>query len=163
MISSPITARGEVALRAGGYILETDHGPIFAGSLIGSAVSGVTLDHFNKFAVLGTFTNTGADGLDLRDVNALTIVGDIDAGQGALILTQNTVGGLTIKARLTSGASVNLNSGGTVRELNAGAIVTPLLNVTAVTGIELTGPNQINTVGTRHTNSGLNVINGVGP
>ena len=42
-----------------------------------------------------------------------------------------------------------------------GAITTALLNVTADTGIDLTGPNDIKKLGTNQTNSGPDVIDGV--
>ena len=42
-----------------------------------------------------------------------------------------------------------------------GAITAHLLNVTANTGIDLTGANDIAVLGTDHTNSGPNVIDGV--
>jgi len=41
----------------------------------------------------------------------------------------------------------------------AGTITADLLNVTANTGIDLTGANDIGTIGTNQTNSGPDVIN----
>ena len=41
----------------------------------------------------------------------------------------------------------------------SGAITATLLNVTANTGIDLTGPNDITTIGTNQTNSGPDFIN----
>ena len=80
----------------------------------------------------------------------------MDFGTRHLTL-QVTSGDLDISGALEGG---RVTRGSTLGEVyGAGAITANILNVTADTGIDLTGPNDIDKIGTNHTNSGPDVIN----
>ena len=92
----------------------------------------------------------------LTAANALSITGAINAGTGTLKL-KTTSGTLTLKALVTAGTAT-LISAAQALESGAGAIHATTLNVTAVTGIYLSGANVITTIGTNHTTSGPDII-----
>jgi filamentous hemagglutinin family protein len=162
-LRSGLTASGTVKLRSAGGITDGGPGYIAAATLTGQANGAVNLIGSNRIANLAGFTDTAAGGISLRDITSLSVTGPVDAETGALTINQQTSGGLRIKALLISGGAMTLTSGGAITESGAGRVVTPLLNVTAVTGISLAGPNSIGAVGTNHTDSGPDVINGVHP
>jgi trimeric autotransporter adhesin len=139
-----------------GAISETGAGAITARLLRGNAENGVTLTGTNDIAHLGLLTNSGSGGIALDDAVNLTVVNTVNAGSGDLSLT-TTEGNLDIAAALESGATTTLDSeSGKVH--GSGAITTQLLNVTADTGIDLTGSNDITQIGTDTTHRGPNVI-----
>ena len=124
-------------------------GPLTSG---GQLIVGTTSGELTTDALVsgGTVYLYGANGV---------AIGDNVTATGSLSV-QSLKGNIGIFAsRLTGGTSVNLSSAGLVNATSGGAVSTPLLNVNAVTGILLNGPNQITTIGTDYTVSGPNQIN----
>jgi hypothetical protein len=73
------------------------------------------------------------------------------------VLLQVAAGDLDISGAL-DGTVATLGS--TLGQVyGTGAITAKTLNVTADTGIDLTGPNHIKKIGVNHTNSGPDIIN----
>jgi len=145
---------GTVAFNSAGTVNQTG-GVINATTLTGYAHGATTLNRANTITNLGAFaTNNGS--LALTDAQALAITGAVNAGTGTLAL-KTTAGSLTIKALLTA-ATTTLTSAAQALESGAGAIHSTTLNVTAATGINLSGANVITTIGTNHTTSGSDVI-----
>jgi fibronectin-binding autotransporter adhesin len=156
-IEKALTAGGSVDLISDGKIAQTATGIITAGTLTGSAAGTVTLNSANAITNLGSFTDTSGN-FALTDHQSLTIDGTVNVGSGNLTL-QTTSGSLIVSAALDGHA---LTLGSTTGEVEGtGAITAALLNVTANTGIDLTGANEITALGTDQTNSGPNVIDGV--
>ena len=163
-ITNALTTTGTATLTSAGTIGETGSGKLTAGTLTGSSVGGTTLNGANLVATLGNFANTGAGNFSFVDGKALNVSGLVSVASttGTLGLT-TTSGNLTISGTLT-GPTVTLTSAGEILEGTAGDVTaTNTLNVSAATGIDLNSThNHIKKVGTRHTNSGPNVINGIG-
>jgi len=156
---------GAITLASAGTVTEdASHGAITATTLAGSSVGGTSLGGANLIATLSNFKNTGAGNIALKNGKALTVSGAVSVASatGTLALTATT-GNLTINGSL-SGATDTLVSAGEILEGSSGAVTaTKLLNVTAKTGIKLdSSHNHIAKVGTRKTNSGPNIINGIG-
>jgi mucin-19 len=152
-----VTAGGTVDLVSASGISESSNAIITAGTLTGSANLATTLGTANQIANLGAFTNTDGN-FTLTDAQGLTVTGTVNAGTKNLAL-QTTSGDLDIDAALV-GQKVTLGS--TLGQVyGTGAITAHHLNVTANTGIDLTGANDIAVLGTDQTNSGPNVIDGV--
>ncbi len=158
-----VTVGGKVTFDSAGAITEGGGGSITTDLFTGRAHGPVSLNGSNAISTLGGFSNFGAGGFSLRNIAGLIVTGPVDAGAGDLTINQQTPGGLRIRASLKSGGTTTLASGGAISENGAGAITTPLLNVTAQTGINLGGPNAILAVGANHTNSGPDVIDGIHP
>jgi hypothetical protein len=147
---------GKFILNAKGLVAENATGKITTSLLTGSSHGTVTLNAANAITNLGAFiTNNGS--FSLTDAHALTVTGAVNAGTGTLTL-KTTSGNLTIKALMTA-AATTLISAAQALESGAGAIHATTLNVTAQTGINLSGPNVITTIGTNHTTSGTDIIN----
>jgi fibronectin-binding autotransporter adhesin len=133
-------------------------GAIDAATLKGSSAGGATLNGVNLIGRLLAFTNTGAGGFALTDGKALTVTGAVNAGTDILSLT-TTSGNLAIASTgILDANTVTLTAAAKATEATAGQIDTALINVTADTGIDLIGNNDITTVGTDQTNSGPNTI-----
>jgi filamentous hemagglutinin family protein len=150
-----VTAGGTLVLNSSGAIGETATDVITAAGLSGSAVGTTNLKGANLIASLGNFTDSGST-FSLIDEEALTVSGTLNTGSHALSI-QVTSGDLDLTGAL-KGNTVTLGSS-TGEVYGAGTITANVLNVTANTGIDLTGPNDIGTIGTNHTNSGPDVIN----
>jgi fibronectin-binding autotransporter adhesin len=147
---------GTLTLVSAGSISQAKpKGAITAGELTGSAVGSTTLNDTNKIGSLGDFTSTGGN-FSLTDAISLTAAGTVNAGAFDLSL-KDTTGDLDITGEL-EGNQVTLGSGkGQVT--GTGAIIANVLEVTADTGIDLTGDNDIGKIKRNHTNSGPDVIN----
>jgi hypothetical protein len=147
---------GTVKLASAATIASNSSGKITATTLTGSSHGTVTLNAANKVTNLGAFT-TNNGGFALTDAQALTVTGAANTGTGTLSL-KTTSGNLTLKALVTA-KTTTLISAAKALESGAGAIHTTTLNVTAVTGIILSGANVITHIGTNHTGSGTDIIN----
>jgi filamentous hemagglutinin family protein len=157
VISKAISAGGTVDLVSAASISQAPAGIITAETLTGSSGATTTLNSANLISNLGAFTNT-AGNFGLTDAQTLTVTGTVNTGTKVLAL-HATSGDLDIDAAL-EGKTVTLGSTqGQV--VGTGAITAHLLNVSANTGIDLTGANDIAVLGTDQTNSGPNVIDGV--
>ncbi len=155
-INRAITAGGTVTLTSAGSISQSAAlGSITAATLTGSAGGAALLKGANQVANLDSFTTT-AGSFALTDGQTLTIDGEVNSGTSSLALLV-TSGDLDIDDAL-DGKSVTLGS--TTGEVQgAGAITTGYLSVSANTGIDLTGANDIGKIGHNHTNSGSDTIN----
>jgi hypothetical protein len=157
-VSTPFgtEAVGGLTLISTGTLSETGTGSIVAGTFMGSSVGGATLNGANMIGALGSFANSGSGNIGLTNAETLTVSGPINAGSGNLSLTTSS-GNLLINGPV-EGNTVTLGSTqGSVT--GSGAITATLLNVTANTGIDLTGQNDITAIGTNQTNSGPDFIN----
>jgi hypothetical protein len=151
--SQPI---GALTLTSTGTLSESGVGKIVAGTFMGSSVGGATLNGANMVTTLGSFANSGSGNIGLANGETLTVAGPLNAGSGNLALTASA-GNLLINGPV-EGNTVTLGSTqGSVT--GSGAITAALLNVTANTGIDLTGQNDITAIGTNETNSGPDYIN----
>jgi filamentous hemagglutinin family protein len=155
-VNQSITAGGIVTLTSAGTISEkVSSGSITAATLTGSADGAALLKGANEIANLDGFSTT-AGSFALTDGQSLTVDGAVNSGTSSLAL-QVTSGDLDIDDAL-DGKSVTLGSS-TGEVQGAGAITTGFLSVSANTGIDLTGANNIGKIGHNHTNSGPDVIN----
>jgi hypothetical protein len=155
VIDSAIMAGGTVTLTSAGAISEANNtGVITGATLSGSAGTSALLRGNNKIANLGSFASTA--GFALTDDQSLTVSGIVNAGVNNIAL-QVMTGDLVIDGAM-NGTVVTLGSS-TGEVDGTGAITAKTLNVTANTGIDLTGPNHIKKIGVNHTNSGPDIIN----
>ena len=154
-ITQKIIAGGTVTLTSAGNIRESQAtGIIQAGALTGSAASFAQFQGANLIATLSDFT-TGSL-FSLTDGETLNVTGNVGSGIHALTLDV-TSGDLDIAGSLTGGKVTLASASGAVQ--GAGVIDANVLNVTANTGIDLTGANHIKKIGVNHTNSGSDIIN----
>jgi filamentous hemagglutinin family protein len=154
-IDKAVTAGGVITLNSADGVAEAAAGVITSQTLTGETAGTVTLNGANLIQNLGEFTNTGGN-FSLTNNETLTVAGTLSTGSHGQTL-QVTTGDLDITGGLTGGTITLGSTNGEV--MGAGTITANVLNVTANTGIDLTGPNHINTIGTNHTNSGPDVIN----
>jgi len=154
-ITGALTAGDKIGLNSSGSIGQSGAGAITAMKLAGRAAGATTLNGANHIGSLGDFTNTGGN-FALTDKESLTISGTLNTGSHNQTL-QVTAGNIDLTGAL-DGNTVTLGSA-TGEVFGAGTITADLLNVTANTGIDLTGANDIGTIGTNQTNSGPDVIN----
>ncbi len=155
-INGDITAGGTVTLTSAGSIWEDmANGVITATELTGSASGGTRLEGANLIGSLGDFTNTNGNFL-LTNHQALTVSGTVNAGTNVLTL-QTTSGDLVVDGALDAGTMTLGSSQGEV--YGTGDITTHVLNVTADSGIALTGPNEIYRIGTNSPGTGPDTIN----
>jgi filamentous hemagglutinin family protein len=154
-VNQTITAGGTVVLNSSGVIGQGATDIISAAGLSGSAVGATNLKGANRIASLGNFTDTRGN-FSLIDEEGLTVSGILNTGSHTQTL-QVTNGDLDLTGAL-DGSTVTLGSS-TGQVYGAGTITANVLNVTANTGIDLTGPNDIGMIGTNHTNSGPDTIN----
>ena len=154
-LKAALTAGGTLALNSAGTIAESATDILTAAQLTGSANGTASLSGANQIAGLGNFSDT-AGNFSLTDEQALTISGTVNSGAKTQTI-QVTSGNLDLTGALDAGTVTLGSSTGEV--LGTGAITANLLNVTANTGIDLTGANHITTIGTDQTNSGPNIIN----
>ena len=157
-INKQISAGGTVTINSADAITEGSGGGIAANTLIGSSVSGTTLNSNIQIAKLGNFTNTNGGGIAITDSEGLAVTGTVNSGTDVVALTA-TSGNVTLSGLLEAGTVTLASTQGNVTESGAGAIDANLLNVSASTGIDLAGPNVIVTIGVDQTNSGPNIIN----
>ncbi len=156
-IDSSISDGGTVTLISSSTLSEGSGGLISAAALAGSAAGKTTLNGVNQIAALASFTDAKG-GFALTDAQSLTIEGPVSTGKSNLTLLV-TSGDLVVDGALDAH---KMTLGSTLGQVyGTGAITTALLNVTADTGIDLTGPNDIKKLGTNQTNSGPDVIDGV--
>jgi hypothetical protein len=154
-ITQKITAGGTVTLNSAGNIRESHAtGVIQANALTGSAGSFAQLLGANLIATLSDFTSGGL--FSLTDDETLNVAGNVGSGINALTLDV-TSGDLDVAGSLTGGKVTLASVTGAVQ--GAGVINANVLNVTANTGIDLTGANHIHRIGTDQTNSGPDFIN----
>ena len=156
-IDAAISSGSTIDLKSAGTIKQNAAGIITAQSLTGSAAGGTTLNDTNQIVNLDGFTDTGGN-FALSDGQSLTVSGTVNTGKNNLSL-QTTAGDLVVDGALDAGT---LTLGSTLGQVYGdGAITVHLINVSANTGIDLNGPNQIKKEGTVHTNSGTITIDGV--
>jgi filamentous hemagglutinin family protein len=159
-IDAPITAGGIVTLLPVNLLSQNSAGIITAGTLTGSAAT-ATLTAANQISNLGSFATVGD--FSLTNARSLTVSGTVAAGAAYDMTLQVTSGDLDISGALDIAADQDgdiVTLGSTTGQVyGTGTITANMLNVTADTGIDLTGPNSIGTIGTNHTNSGPDVIN----
>jgi filamentous hemagglutinin family protein len=147
---------GALTLKSTGTLSESGAGRIVAGTFMGSSVGGATLNGANLITTIDSFANSGSGNIGLTNAQTLTVSGPVNAGSGNLTLA-TTSGNLAITGTV-EGNTVTLGSTlGSVT--GSGPITASLLNVTANTGIDLTGANDIAAIGTNETNSGPDFIN----
>ncbi len=156
-LNKNVTVGGTLVLNSSSTIAETAADVITAAGLSGSADGAVGLKGANLIGGLGNFTASG--NFALTDEEALTIGGAVNTGAKSQTI-QVTSGNLDLTGALDGGTITLGSSTGEV--YGAGTITASVLNVTANTGIDLTGDNDIKTIGTDTTNSGPNVINNPG-
>ncbi len=157
-VSTPFGSEpvGALTLVSTGSLSESGTGRIVAGTFMGSSVGGAALNGANLIATINSFANSGSGDIGLTNGETLTVAGPLNAGAGNLALTA-TAGNLLINGAV-EGNTVTLGSTlGSVT--GSGPITAALLNVTANTGIDLTGQNDITAIGTNETNSGPDFIN----
>ena len=157
-ISTPFGSEpiGALTLVSTGTLSESGAGRIEAGTLMGSSVGGATLNGANLITTIGSFANAGFGDIGLTNNQTLTVAGPLNAGTGNLALTA-TAGNLLINGTVEGNTVTFGSTLGSVT--GPGPITAAVLNVTANTGIDLTGPNEITTIGTNDTNSGPDFIN----
>ena len=114
-----------------------------------------------KITTLSNFTS-GGTAFNLSNSAGLTVTGTVKDTGGTITLT-TTAGNLNVNGTLTA-VTDSLVSAAKITEGTPGSVTaTKILNVTANTGINLGSThNHIKKVGTRKTNSGPNVIAGIG-
>jgi hypothetical protein len=155
-VDAPLTGAA-VELNSSGTITQSNAGIITATYLSGSSVGATTLTANNAVVQLQSFT-TGNGAFSFDDGEALTVTQAVNAGTGNLSLTTAAGDNLILYAPI-SGATVNLVSGGLLRQSSTGPITANLLDATAATGISLaTLLNDIGSVGTNQTTTGPDVI-----
>ncbi len=109
-----------------GAVLQQSQSVISADTVTGSAATGWTLNSVNEVTHLGDVSNTGSGGISFTNDGDLDIAGQVSApGQGVNIVTLN--GALTE---------------------STGVITAGMLNLSAVTGIDLSGANAADQLGT---------------
>jgi len=109
---------------------------------------------------LGNFTTNGG-AFALSDAATLKVTGIVNSGAGTLSLTTTGTGhNINIVKEIETTGTIDLVSAAKDLEASSGAIVANKLNVTAVTGIDLTSAlNNIAQLGTDTTTSGPNHVN----
>lgn len=107
---------GTTTLSVTGAISETSGGSITAGTLTGSSTGSTALTQSNNITTLGNFS---ANGLNLKNGQALTTTGTLSGGTGVTLTT--TSGDLTLNGAV-SGNSVALNASGSLTEGAGGSI-----------------------------------------
>jgi len=150
-----------VTLQSSGKISEGSSGHVSATKLTGQSDGAITLNAAaNAVSQLGAFSTGGNNSFELKDADALTVNGTVNAGTGILDLTTlGTDKNLAIHTAI-DGGTVNLVTSGEASETSAGAITASTkLNVTAQKGIVLTSSkNKIKKLGTDKTTSGPNKV-----
>jgi filamentous hemagglutinin family protein len=135
-------------------VSEGPAGTISAPSLTGSAVAGLDLMGANQIGSIAGYTTPG--NFNFTDSTALQVTGALTAS-GEITLISG--GNLVVAAPVSAPSTITLTSGGEITEPTPGQITTHTIYVKAKTGVDLTGPNVIVTVGGDSTVSGPNVIN----
>jgi hypothetical protein len=159
IIMDSLFSGGTVGLYAGGTITEGTLGKIDATKLTGSAEGAVKIGYYNnKIASLGDFAVTAAGGFALTDNETLDVTGAISADDSSTIALSTKSGNLSVHGTLDA-STVTLVTAGEATQSSTSGITAGTLNVTAQTGIDLVGNNDIKKVGTRKTKSGPNTIN----
>ena len=134
---------GALTLISTGALSESGTGRIVAGTFMGSSTGGATLNGANLITTIGSFANSGSGNIGFTNAETLTVAGPVNAGAGNLTLAATT-GNLLINGTI-NGQTVTLGSAlGSVT--GTGSITAALLNVTANTGIDLTGSNDITAI-----------------
>jgi hypothetical protein len=147
---------GTLTLNSTGSLTESGTGRIVAGTFMGSSVGGATLNGANLITTIASFANSGSGNIGFTNGETLTVGGPINSGTGTLALTA-TAGNLLINGTVEGNTVTLASTLGSVS--GSGPITAALLNVTADTGIDLTGANDITAIGTNETNSGPDFIN----
>jgi hypothetical protein len=135
-------------------VSEGPAGTISAPSLTGSAVAGLDLMGANQIGSIAGYTTPG--NFNFTDSTALQVTGALTAS-GEITLISG--GNLVVAAPVSAPSTITLTSGGEITEPTPGQITTHTIYVKAKTGVDLTGPNVIVSVGGDSTVSGPNVIN----
>jgi filamentous hemagglutinin family protein len=157
-IDAKIDANAVFLTSAAGIAEDSGSGRIIAAALIGTSMGDAILNGANQIADVA-FT-TGNGNLSLTDDRDLSVSGEVNTGTGALSLTTQNKGAISVTGTLATQGTLNLNSVTNVTEdATTGAIDAGILNVTAQTGISLTSSNNnIAAIGTDTTASGPNKI-----
>ena len=132
-LTDDLTAAGQTVNIASmtGAVSQTG-GVIFADTLTGSAANGFTLNQTNEVTFLGAVSNTGSGGISFTNDGDINLIGDISApGQAVNLVSMN---------------------GALIQSL--GAITAGTLNLSAITGIDLSDANFTDQLGTVSTTSG---------
>jgi filamentous hemagglutinin family protein len=123
-----------------GAVTEGSEGVILARTLTGSAATGFHLDNSNQLTRLGGLSNTGSGGISFTNAGDVLLTGDVVAAGQSVSFTSQT---------------------GAVRQ-STGAMTAGMLNVTAVNGVDIGGPNNVAQLGTITTGSGNVTFIGAG-
>ena len=154
-----LTGNGAANLQAGGAITESGAGAILAKSLSGLSGGATTLLGINQISDLKDF-QAGSGELSLYDDADLVIKGSVAANGDPISLETTQGHGIRIAGALsTSGALTMVSGDNVVENSNTGTITAGGLSVSAQTGINLQGANNIGTVVVDFTVSGPNKIN----
>jgi len=162
-INAAITVIGHtLRLVSAGTLTQTSAGILTAGALNGSSQGDTTLTTAaNAITNLSAFTTSGTHAFALTDTQSLTVTGATtgEVTVGSATLT-TTAGNISIEALLTAGTTTLISAAKVLESgsYGSGAIHATTLNVTAVTGINLSGANVITTIGTNHTTSGPDIV-----
>jgi filamentous hemagglutinin family protein len=125
---------------AAGVLTESDGGAVFAETLTGSAATGFHLDQSNVVARVGDLANTGLGGISFTNTGDVLLTGNISAPGQFVSLTSQT---------------------GAIRQ-STGVVTAGTLDLTAVTGVDLSGPNAVSQLGAVTTTSGnVNFVNAI--
>ena len=115
-----------------GAVVEGPQGLVTAETLSGSAANGVHLDQANQVARVGDLANTGAGGVSFTNAGDVFLTGNVAAAGQTVSLVSQT---------------------GAIGQ-STGAVTAGLLDLTAVTGVDLSGPNMVSQLGAVTTTSG---------
>ena len=115
-----------------GGVVEGAQGLVTAETLSGSAANGFHLDQANEVARVGDVANTGAGGVSFTNTGDVFVTGNVTAAGQTVSLVSQT---------------------GAIGQ-STGAVTAGQLNLTAVTGVDLSGPNMVSQLGAVTTTSG---------
>ena len=160
-VDDELSATALLTLVSSAGIFEDSDTSISAPVFTGSSATGVDLQGTNRIGVLHDFTNRGTGDITIVNDQTLSILGSITEVRdgGAISLTTTRANLVVGGAGSLSASTINLSAGSKAIENSTGKIKADLLNVTAESGIQLIGNNNITAVGTDHTDSGPNTIN----
>jgi filamentous hemagglutinin family protein len=137
-------------------IFESAGGSLLASAFAGNSVGGATFNGTNRIATLESFTNSGANGFELTDDEALTIGGKVAGGSGAVDIATVAPGqDIAVDAALT-GPSVAIVTGGAI-SLNVPLTLagSGILTLDATNAINVNAPISVSGAGSVALDAGF--------
>jgi hypothetical protein len=150
LLSGRVTTPGTLTLTAGGAITQSG-GSITTGRFTGRATTASFNQTANAITTLAGFQTTGD--FSLTNGQSLTVTAPVDP----TTITLTVAGNLALNSSLTAGTVV-LNASGAITQGGSGQIIATTLTGSAQSA-QLTGPNQLTTLGNFQTQGTLALTN----